>query len=449
LIKIAKRYKVSVDALRNANGLKPKAVLRPGQRLIIPDAAAPRHHAANAQTKGEHRPVSKDSGSAGVASPKESPAATTAVAAPEGASKESPAAAKAAVAGSDGSDPEPVTTAKASNSDEGRQNGETGTGSGKQEIRSDEAGSGEARAAKSNDRPSGTNDDEPMPRAPDMQVLKLPSGGSAYYYEPIGPGRLSMRPVLMYMHGRGGQPASDCARWASVARPLGWLICPRGPGARGEGRGWNNSWIIAQRTAMSAIEALRDKYGKRVQLYGNTLMGFSEGAFVAMNVGVREPHTFNRWFVLAANSSYWGGPGIDQLEMARERVRRVYLITGEHDEVVEGTRQVRSWLRKYGVTTRITTPKDLGHELALESQPELYRMALIWLQSGEGASGGKGHTDKSHADKSHSTKHAKKADQHPRLVQSRARQLPTSRPRRTNRPRRSWHYSEPLRSLTR
>jgi predicted esterase len=160
------------------------------------------------------------------------------------------------------------------------------------------------------------------------------------------------------------------------------MVCPSGPNPHGEGRDWGNNWVTARNVAMGAIDALRDKYGKRIQLYGNTLIGFSEGAFVAMNIGVREPHTFNRWLILAASDRYWGGAGVEELKSARARVRRVYLITGEHDGVVDDTRQTREWLRKYGVPTQITVPSGIGHELALEEKPELYRMALVWLQNG-------------------------------------------------------------------
>lgn len=216
---------------------------------------------------------------------------------------------------------------------------------------------------------------------PALQSFSLPSG-PVYYYEPTGPGHLGMRPVLLYLHGRGGNPEADCKRWASVARPLGWMVCPSGPNPHGDGRDWGNNWVSARNVAMGAIDGLRAKYGRRIQLYGNTLIGFSEGAFVAMNIGVREPHTFNRWLILAASERYWGGAGVEELKSNRARVRRVYLITGEHDGVVDDTRQVREWLRKYDVTTQITVPGGIGHELALEDKPELYRMALVWLQSG-------------------------------------------------------------------
>lgn len=223
------------------------------------------------------------------------------------------------------------------------------------------------------------------PRLPGgMQVVDLPGTGPAYFFEPSGPGRRSMRPVLVYLHGRGGHPADDCRRWAPVARRIGWLVCPSGPGALGDGRGWNNNWVTAQQAAMNAVKALRDRYGRRVQLWGNTLIGFSEGAYAAMNVGVREPRTFNRWLILAADAKYWGGPGLTALHDNRGSVRRVYLITGEQDEVVEGTRTTQDWLEKIGINTHVTIPKGVGHEVALQRKPGLYRAALMWLEKGSG-----------------------------------------------------------------
>jgi predicted esterase len=215
-----------------------------------------------------------------------------------------------------------------------------------------------------------------------MRLMQLPGGGKAYYFEPTGPGRMSLKPVIVYLHGRGGRPESDCRRWAPIARPFGWLACPVGPVEHNGGRAWNNNWTSAQRYTMAAIQGLRERYGRRIQLWGNTLIGFSEGAYAAMNVGVREPRTFNRWLILAANSTYWGAPGLEALGSARDRVRRVYLITGENDGVVDGTREVEAWLKKAGVPTRVTTPRDMGHEVPLERKAVMYSEALRWLDRG-------------------------------------------------------------------
>lgn len=215
-----------------------------------------------------------------------------------------------------------------------------------------------------------------------LRQIDLPGAAPAYYFPPQGKGRLGLRPVLVYLHGRGGHPEQDCRRWASVARRYGWLVCPSGPVPYGDGRAWDNNWPSAHHATMAAINALREKYGRRVQLWGNTLIGFSEGAYAAMNVGVREPKTFNRWLILAASPKYWGGPGLEALGSARNRVRRVFLITGEHDEVIEGTHQVEAWLKKAGVPTRVRTPDNMGHEVPLEKKTEMYRSALGWLDAG-------------------------------------------------------------------
>lgn len=215
-----------------------------------------------------------------------------------------------------------------------------------------------------------------------MQELVVSGSSRVYYYEPTGPGRLGLRPVIFYLHGRGGDPAGDCRRWAPIARPLGWLVCPSGPTLHNGGRAWHNSWVSGQNIVFSALKALRSQYGRRVQLYGNTLVGFSEGAHVAMNVGVRNPRTFNRWLILGASDAYWGLQGIQALRQNRGTIRRVYLITGERDGVVERTRVVKDWLQRASIATRISTPETLAHEIALGSKAGLYRMALLWLNRG-------------------------------------------------------------------
>lgn len=225
--------------------------------------------------------------------------------------------------------------------------------------------------------------EDSQPSNPGMQTLAVSGAAPAYYFEPTGPGRSGMRPVIMYLHGRGADPASYCRRWARVARNLGWVVCPAGPEDRGDGkRGWNNNWAEGRHVVVGALDALRRKYGRRVQLFGNTLIGFSEGAYVAMNVGLREPKTFNRWLILGADTDYWGASGMATLPEAKGRVRRVYLITGRHDDVVEDAAEVRRWLLRAGVPVRVSTPKDMGHEVALEAKSSMYEAALRWLAQG-------------------------------------------------------------------
>lgn len=214
-------------------------------------------------------------------------------------------------------------------------------------------------------------------------LREIRAGGTrSWYYEPTGPGRLSLRPVIFYLHGRGGNAQRECWRWSKVARRLGWLVCPEAPHAYGKGRSWKNDWHVGRKIVTHTLAALRKKFGRRVQLYGNTLVGFSEGAHIAMNVGVREPRAFNRWLILAGTNRYWGTAGSKALDRGKRRVRRVYLITGKEDRVYEGTLEVRRWLRRAGVPVRVSTPQDMGHAVPLESKTAMYRAALTWLNQG-------------------------------------------------------------------
>jgi predicted esterase len=160
------------------------------------------------------------------------------------------------------------------------------------------------------------------------------------------------------------------------------VICPSGPEDRGGGaRGWANNWVTAKTIIDRSLSELRNKVGRKVQLRGNTIIGFSEGAFIAMNVGVRAPDAFNRWLILAATDWYWGGEGESELAKNRGRIKRVYLLTGQRDAVIEPTQKVFDLLDQAGVHVLMRTPEDLGHEVPGDRMRALYRRPLRWLNA--------------------------------------------------------------------
>lgn len=372
---IAKRYGTTVEALRKVNDLPRGAVLRVGQKLLIPNRGETKGPATTATTDGTTAESQTEGAKEGSSSeartePPPSPRRTHVVASGHTLGK----IAKRYHVGI-----ESLCRANGIRRSEVLRPGRTlviPNGDDDPIIDSPELGS------QTSSPNSDANDRRPIDST-GMRTLEVRGAGPVYFYTPTGSGRFTMRPVLVYLHGRGGNPMRDCHRWASVARRFGWLVCPSGPVAYNGGRAWNNSWPAGQHAVMGAIKALREEYGRRVQLFGNTLIGFSEGAYVAMNVGVREPRTFNRWLILGADTSYWGGDGMLALKDARQRVRRVVLITGEQDQVVGESRKVAGWLEKENVPLRVQTPVDLAHEIALERMPNLYESALRWLEGGQ------------------------------------------------------------------
>lgn len=204
------------------------------------------------------------------------------------------------------------------------------------------------------------------------------NGGSAYYYPPSAKGSL---PVFVYLHGRGGHADADCMAWAKVVRSRGWLVCPEGQESYGSGRSWGNNAAGAAHVIRAVLEAMNAKHKGRVRTHNNVLMGFSEGAFVAQQLGIQEPQTWTRWLILAATDAYWMGDTVGELKKARPRVRGVYLVTGALDETAPGTKNVAGLLKKARIPVRASLVKGMGHELAREAMNKRYGAAVAWLAS--------------------------------------------------------------------
>jgi predicted esterase len=212
---------------------------------------------------------------------------------------------------------------------------------------------------------------------PDPDSIDVPGYSPAFFYKPRSK---SQRHVLLYLHGRGGNAFADCRKWARVARRFGWMVCPQGPSvADTGGREWNNDADTAKQIIDATVEALRATYKGRVRKRGNILIGFSEGAFIAQQVGLKDPAHWNRWLILAANDRYWFGDAAQLLEQDRSKIRRVYLLTGENDQVAENTKRAGDMLKTAHIPVKIRIVPGLGHEIPEDRMVTNYRRPLRWL----------------------------------------------------------------------
>jgi predicted esterase len=210
--------------------------------------------------------------------------------------------------------------------------------------------------------------------------IEVPGAPDAFYYKPRARG---MKPVIMYLHGRGGNPAEDCRKWAKVGTQFGWVVCPSGSGtSESGGRTWTNGTMDAQRVIDATIVALREKYHSKVQRRGNILVGFSEGAWVAMNVGLKDQRTWSRWLILGASDAYWGDV-TEALDKDKRKVQRVYLLTGENDGVAQNTVRVGDALKKVKVPVKVKLVPGLGHEVPSDRMVSTYRRPLAWLAAAQ------------------------------------------------------------------
>ncbi len=210
----------------------------------------------------------------------------------------------------------------------------------------------------------------------DPLVLEVPGYPDAFYYRPKAK---TQRPILMYLHGRGGNPFEDCRKWAQVALQFGWVVCPQGPGGAGSARNWGGGVEASKKTIDATLAALRHKYKARVKPKGNILMGFSEGAFIAQQVGVHDPDQWSRWLILAANDQYWFGDAPRLLSENRKKIKRVFLFTGEWDQVAPNTVRAGDMLKRENIPVRVLLVPGMGHEVPADRMVTNYRRPLMWL----------------------------------------------------------------------
>ncbi len=209
------------------------------------------------------------------------------------------------------------------------------------------------------------------------QRLEIEGQADAFFYRPRGGGA---RPVIMYLHGRGGNAAEDCRKWAKVATEFGWVVCPQGPEDRGSGgRGWANGAPQGKTVIDAALNALHAKYKHRVRTRNNILMGFSEGAFIAQQVGLMDSKTWGRWLILAASDQYWMGDTSATLKASHKNLHRVFLLPGENDGVKDNTLVVHGLLKDNKIPVKMKIVPGMGHEVPADRMVSLYRRPLAWL----------------------------------------------------------------------
>lgn len=212
--------------------------------------------------------------------------------------------------------------------------------------------------------------------AGEPEVLELAGMPDAWFFRPSVGGT---RRVFVYLHSRGANPREACQRFATVVPRYGWLVCPVGPGHRGGGRYvWNNNATLARRYSVAAVNALRARFPRRVRATDNVVMGFSEGAFVAMQTGLAEPTIFPRWVIFASHDGYVG-MNSELYPAARRALRKVYLITGAGDEIVERSRRAAEFMRRQRLgRVELRILPRAAHELPPDFAPTV-RRALTWV----------------------------------------------------------------------
>jgi phospholipase/carboxylesterase len=173
------------------------------------------------------------------------------------------------------------------------------------------------------------------------------------------------RPLIVVLHGYGDKPERNAGRFREAAAKAGAILAAPSalrPGPQGRGFSWTfrdeaEWWVLR---AIERIGADHPVDPEKV-----ILAGFSQGANVALTVGLKHPRRFAGLLPIGGHyeahlmpAPDGGGP-------------RVYLLTGDEDPFAYTFRTAAAALRGAGLEVRLRMVPGLGHDYPRRATKEL------------------------------------------------------------------------------
>ncbi len=185
------------------------------------------------------------------------------------------------------------------------------------------------------------------------------------------------RPLIVVLHGYGGRVAQNAEVYRKVARELGAIVAaPAAVRRDRDGRGF--SWTFRDESEWWVLRAI-EKVSARHEIDTERLIlaGFSQGANVALSVGLKYPERFVGLLPVAGHYE------AHLMPVPAGRGPRVYLLIGQKDPFAATFVEAESDFRRGGLEVRLRMVPGLGHSFPRRATTEL-RKGLAFLLNGSG-----------------------------------------------------------------
>jgi predicted esterase len=187
------------------------------------------------------------------------------------------------------------------------------------------------------------------------------------------------RPAIVFLHGMWAGPEEQCGIFERAATPFGFLVCPRGNAPNEKWWMWTGTYATVAPQVHAALDAAGALApGKLDRSGGGTLIGYSNGAYFAVEVAMAEP---GKWTGLVLLSMPLH---LDVPRLRAAGVRRILLAAGDRDGARASLQALAERTDAAGLPTRFTSLGPGGHEFPPDMSARMCE-AVAWVRDADSA----------------------------------------------------------------
>lgn len=182
-------------------------------------------------------------------------------------------------------------------------------------------------------------------------------------------------PLIIALHGYGGRPGGYPALWRPAAEKIGAILAtPHGLQRLGEGYFWGGL-EEAETIVKLTIEYVRKSHN--IDDTRIVLTGFSQGGFMAMAIGARNPDVFAGVIPMAGGYN----PAIDAPPPVPPKSPRYFFMVGSQDEAKPQCRRAMEDFEAAGYPAKLRVYPGVGHTFPRFTNRELGKALKFVLKT--------------------------------------------------------------------
>ncbi len=190
----------------------------------------------------------------------------------------------------------------------------------------------------------------------------------------------SPRPAVVYLNGRCGKTTNGCPHFREGTEGFGWLVCPPANAAcPGGGASWGGTSSDRRAIVDAAVADVARAFPGQVDTAAPTvLIGFSQGAWIALDLARQTPAKYTGLLLIGADVE--PRPS----DLAAAGVTRVVLSAGAYDAAAAPMARTAKALAAAGVDARFVSLGTVGHTYVADADHAgALTAALVWLERRE------------------------------------------------------------------